>query len=189
MRQHLFHALVLGLVLPRASVAQPSEAGNAGAVPVACLSVARAFADSAEGKAAQQTLAELRQRRSTEIDVRNLQLKELQRALEENGASLDEATRQEREREMARIEVDLERMLEDARAEVVEKEKELAAAFQGKLPPIVAALAKEKGLLLVLDRDAAGIVWGAPALDITAEVVRRLNQSSTPGATSPSPRR
>jgi Skp family chaperone for outer membrane proteins len=36
-------------------------------------------------------------------------------------------------------------------------------------------VAREKRLAFVLDGDAAGLAWADPALDITADIIARLN--------------
>lgn len=173
MLKHLRHALLLLFALPLVTSAQTPQVANA--FPVAYFSAKRAFAESGDGKAAQAKLASLREQRSREIDMRNLKLKELQRALEESGSFLDAVTRRQREREIERVETELQRMLEDAQAEVLDLQKQLETTFGAKLQPILASVAKDRGLLLVFDHDAGGIVWSAAALDITAEVVNRVN--------------
>ena len=47
-------------------------------------------------------------------------------------------------------------------------------AFLVKLHPAVEAVAKEKGLLLVINEDEGLLVWADPVADITAEVVKRV---------------
>jgi len=44
-----------------------------------------------------------------------------------------------------------------------------------KLRPALAAVAKEKGLLFVINEDEGLIAWADPAADITPDVVRRLS--------------
>ena len=48
---------------------------------------------------------------------------------------------------------------------------------------VIEALAKERGLELVLDTATSGVVTASPTIDITDEVVRRYDQ--TKAATPP----
>ena len=174
MLRHLQRIVWLIVAVPLAASAQTPSAPGA-APSIAYVSSSRVFAASTEGKAAEASLAALRERRSRDIDKRNMALKDLKRALDESGLAAGAPDRVRREREMDRVDRELERMLEDARGEVLALQQQLDAAFAAKLRPMVAAVARDRGLLLVLDEDAGGVVWAAGTLDITADVVSRIN--------------
>ena len=44
-----------------------------------------------------------------------------------------------------------------------------------KLAPVIDAVSKEKGLHFVFGLEQAAIVWWSPAVDISEEVVKRLD--------------
>jgi Skp family chaperone for outer membrane proteins len=48
-----------------------------------------------------------------------------------------------------------------------------------KLKPIVAAVVKEKGLHVLFNEDAGMIAMVDPSMDLTEEIVKRLNQPAT----------
>ncbi len=175
MLRHLHRIVWLIVAAPVAASAQAPSATAAAAPSIAYVSSSRAFAASADGKAAETTVAALREKRARDIDRRNMTLKDLKRALDESGAAPGAPDRVRREREMDRVETELQRMLEDARGEVLALQEQLDAAFAAKLRPTVAAVARDRGLLLVLDEDAGGVVWAADMVDITADVVARIN--------------
>ena len=54
-------------------------------------------------------------------------------------------------------------------------QRDFEAAFLAKLRPALDAVARDRALLIVLNQDAGLIAWADPALDVTAEVVARLN--------------
>ena len=175
MLRQLQRIVWLIVAVPLAASAQAPSASGAAAPSIAYVSSSRVFSGSTDGKAAEASLAALRERRSRDIDKRNMALKDLKRALDESGLASGAPDRVRREREMDRVERELERMLEDARGEVLALQQQLDAAFEAKLRPLVAAVARDRGLLLVLDEDAGGVVWAADMLDITADVVTRIN--------------
>ncbi|MCU1386221.1 MAG: outer membrane protein, partial [Acidobacteria bacterium] len=70
---------------------------------------------------------------------------------------------------------------QDAQAEINELQQEVQNDFVKKLSPIVEALANEKGLHLVFNASESGIAWAAPGLDLTADVIKRLDANAKPG--------
>jgi Skp family chaperone for outer membrane proteins len=157
------------LVLPVAASAQASLP-----IPVAYFSPQRAFAASPEGKDVETKLAALQAVREKELAARNQKLKALQDALQTTALVLSPTVRQEREREIDRFQVDIQRFVQDAQAEFLGVRRQSESAFVVRLQPALAAVAKEKGLLLVLNEDDGLIAWADPVADITSEVVRRL---------------
>ena len=55
--------------------------------------------------------------------------------------------------------------------------------FVKKLSPIIEQLANEKGLHIVFNAVESGIAWAAPGLDLTADVVKKLDAAAKPAAT------
>jgi len=51
-------------------------------------------------------------------------------------------------------------------------------AFVLKLQPALTAVAKAKGLLMVVNEDVGLTAWADPVADITAEVVQRLSAAA-----------
>jgi Skp family chaperone for outer membrane proteins len=47
--------------------------------------------------------------------------------------------------------------------------------FRARLAPVIDEISKEKGLYFVFGLEQAAIVWWNPALDISDEVVKRLD--------------
>lgn len=64
--------------------------------------------------------------------------------------------------------------LQDAQAEFLGVRRQSESAFIVRLQPALAAVAKERRLLLVVNEDEGLIAWADPVADITAEVVKRL---------------
>ncbi len=163
------------LLCPAPAFAQ-ADAGAAGkSVPLAFVSLQRAFYESASGKAAQAALSALQEQTDKEIGTRSRALQGLQTALEQNGGLLAEAARRSREQEIERFQVDLKRFVEDAQAEFLGVQRQMENAFLVKLRPAIDAVARERGLLLVLNGDTGALAWGNPAIDITGELVKLVD--------------
>lgn len=168
------YALLLSLAAPAAAFAQsppPALAANR----VAYVSARRAFLASNDGKSAEARLSAIEVETAKEVAARQTNLQELQARLAQTMPALGEAARRQREQDIGKFELDLKRFIEDAQARFLGARRNVEQAFLAKFIPAVGSLAKERKLLFVLDEDAAPIVWADPALDITADVVKRVD--------------
>ena len=52
---------------------------------------------------------------------------------------------------------------------------EVQGEFVKKAQPIIQAIAQEKGLQVLFNGSEAGFAWADPSLDLTAEVIKRLD--------------
>lgn len=141
---------------------------------LAVFSPSRAYALSADGKAAQARLGTLEAQKAGEIETRRRSLEAQRAELDKAGALLNDAARAQRTQAIQRFEVDLERFIQDAQAEVMGVQRELENVFLAKLRPAFEGIVKERALKLVLNEDAGQVAWADPSLDITPAVVVAL---------------
>ena len=150
--------LIAGVLsVPSLASAQDQALAELAGLRLAYFSPERAFMMSPDGKSAQAKLTALEAERGKELAARNAKLKDMQDALQRGAAVLGDAARRQREIDVERFEIDTKRFLEDAQAE-----------FLG--------IRRASGFLFVLNEDSGLLAWANPALDITAEVVKRMNQ-------------
>ena len=100
----------------------------------------------------------------------------MQNSLQQSSSVLGEAARRQRETELERFQIDTKRFVEDAQQEFLGVQRNLENTFFAKLRPALDAVAKERGFLFVFNEDSGMLAWANPAADITADVVKRLNQ-------------
>ena len=143
---------------------------------LAYFSPQRAFALSSDGKAAEARLSALEAERGKELAARNAKLQDMQKSLQQSGSVLGDTALRQRELEVERFQIDMKRFLEDAQAEFLGVQRNLENSFFAKLRPALDAVAKERNLLFVINEDTGLLAWANPALDITADVVKRLGQ-------------
>ena len=170
MPKYVFSALLLSMVLPSIAAAQLSQSANSDSIRLAFVSPQRAFYESNDGKAAQARLA------SREADARNAKLKTLQQELAQRASVLAETARREREQEIDRFQIDLQRFMEDAQARFLGVRRDLENAFLAKFGRAVDSVAKKRALLFVLNQDSGVLAWADASLDITTDVVAIVNQ-------------
>lgn len=147
---------------------------------IAYLNIPRIAAESAEGKISTAKVNALREKKLAELNVKNKQLETAQQKLN-SGGLLSEQARAATQKDVERLQVEIQRMQQDAESEMQDLQQQLQLDFQRKLSPIIAQVAAEKGLHILLSQTDAGMVWADPSLDLTSEVIKRFD-AATAGA-------
>jgi outer membrane protein len=138
------------------------------------------FQASSDGKAAVTRVNALIQKKQKEAEDKAKLLQGNQQKLQTSGSVMNEAARSQLEKEIEKQTKDAERFQQDAQAEVQELQQEVQSEFVKKLSPIIDQLANEKGLHLVFNAGDAGLAWAAPGLDLTSEVIKKLDALAKP---------
>jgi outer membrane protein len=167
---------------PAPAVVQPPAPFPAGA-KIAFFNPQAVFQASADGRAAVARVNALIQKKQTENADKAKLLQGNQQKLQTSGSVMNETARVQLEKEIEKQTKDAERFQQDAQAEINELQQEVQNEFVKKLSPIVEALANEKGLHLVFNASESGIAWAAPGLDLTQDVIKKLDAQGKPAAT------
>jgi outer membrane protein len=160
--------------------AQPPAPFPAGA-KIAFFNPQAVFQASADGRAAVTRVNALIQKKQTENADKAKLLQGNQQKLQTSGSVMNETARVQLEKEIEKQTKDAERFQQDAQAEINELQQEVQNDFVKKLSPIVEQLAVEKGLHLVFNASESGIAWAAPGLDLTPDVIKKLDALAKPG--------
>ncbi len=177
---------------PPPAATQPPAAPAAPAAPprpfpdgakIAFMNIPRIAAESAEGKSSTARVNALREKKLAELNVKNKQLETAQQKLN-SGGLLSEDARAATQKEVDKLQVDIQRMQQDAEAEMQDLQQQLQLEFQRKLSPIIQQVATEKGLQILLSQTDAGMVWAEPGLDLTNDIIKRFDAASA-GAKPP----
>src|SRR5580704_9997796 len=172
---------------PVPAAPQPTAPFPAGA-KVALVNLQQIASASADGKVATAKVQALIQKKQVEGQQRGKALQDNQQKLEQGGALMNDAARQQLQKEIEKQQVDGQRFEQDAQAEVTELQTELQNEFQKKLFPILQQLAKEKELHLLLSAADAGAIWWEPGIDLTSEAIKRLDAASAPKPAAAAPK-
>jgi outer membrane protein len=167
---------------PPAAPAQPPKPFIEGS-KVAFISIQAIANQSNDGKAMSARVKALQDKKLAELNAKNKQLETAQGKV--NQTVLSDEVRAAAQKEVERLNVDIQRMQQDADAELQELQQQLQVEFQRKLIPIVQQIVAEKGLQILLSQADAGIIWADSGVDLTAEVVKRLDASPAKTPTSP----
>jgi len=133
------------------------------------------FASSRDGKAAATAIQALESKKKADIDAKNKEVEALQQKLTQGGLILNDDSRGRIERDVARAKVDFERLVQDAQAEVQDLQQQFQRAFSRRLFPAVGEVAKARDLWAVFSLNEGNVLWHQSALDISTEIVARLD--------------
>jgi outer membrane protein len=154
---------------------------------IAYVNVQRVASDSEDGKASTAKLSALQQKKSTELNEKTKAVTAAEQKLQQGGSLLNDAARSQLEKDVERYKVELQRMQQDAQAEMTDMQQELQAEFQRKLLPIIQQVVAEKGVQILFSVGDSGILWADTGLDLSAEVIRRLDGLTPSSSATPKP--
>ena len=148
----------------------------------AFINIQRIASESSEGKASSARIEALRSKKASELTEKNKTVEALQ--AKQRSAVMSEAAAAQVQKDIDKTQVEIQRMTQDAQAELQELQNELQMDFQRKVGPVIESVAREKGLQLLFSQTDSGLVWADVGLDLTAEVIRRMDAAS---AANPKP--
>jgi outer membrane protein len=157
--------------LPAPAPPRPFPEGS----KVAYVVLQRIANESAEGRAATTKIQALQQKKAAELNDKNKQLQGAQAKLEKEGSVMSASAAGELQKQVEKLQVEIQRFQQDAQAEVQELQQQLQQEFQVKLEPVLQELGREKGLHFIFNGPDAGLVWADAALDISADVIKKLD--------------
>lgn len=173
---------------PAAPVAQappPAPLPFPEGAKIAFVVLQRVVAESAEGKQASAKVQGLQQKKVAELNERQKTAQSLQERLDKSGAVMSEAARADLQKQVERAQVDLQRATQDAQQEVQELQQQLNEEFQRRIAPVIEQVGKERGLHYIFNGPDSGLVWADAALDITTDIVKRLDAAKPAAPAKP----
>ena len=157
---------------------------------VAYVVLQRIANESADGRVATTRIQALQQKKAAELNNKQTQLAGLQAKLEKEGSVMSASAAADLQKQIEKINVEVQRFTQDAQAEVQELQQTLQGEFQQRLEPVLQAVAAEMGLQFIFNGPDAGLVFADVALDISAEIIKKLDSAKPttakpPAATKP----
>ena len=141
--------------------------------------------ESADGKTATTRIQALQQKKAAELTDKNKQLQTAQQRLEKEAGVLSATASGELQKQVEKLTVEIQRFTQDAQAEVQELQQQLQQDFQVRLEPVLQEIGREKGLHFIFNGPDAGLVWADNALDISADVIKKLDAAKPAGNKPP----
>lgn len=133
---------------------------------------------SAEGKTATAKIQEYAKKKTAELEGKQKALEAARNKLLQGGTVLSESARGQMEKEIDKMARELQFAQQEAQSEQQALTTDLQNDFQTRLNPIIDQVANEKGLHYVLSIADSGVIWANTGLNISAEVMKRLDAAA-----------
>lgn len=132
-------------------------------------------ATSDDGKAMIAKIQEMQKKMTADLASRNKKLEEARKKAVDQASVMNEQARGQAEREIDRLERDLQYAQQDATKDFNEFSQSAQNEFGQRIRPLLQAIATEKGLHMILRAVPEVIAWAHDGVDISDELVKRLN--------------
>jgi outer membrane protein len=180
--------IVIALLLPVAVLAQ-APAGR-----VAVVDFQKAVTDNAEGKKAQEKFMAEFNKRQKDFEDKQKALAENQTKLQTGDKALSDSAKADIAKQIDKLNVELQRMNDDAQKELGELQQSLFRPIAEKVQEAVKSYSTDNGFSVIFDSSsqASSLVYVQDLADITTEIIRRMDAvaakaPAAPAATAPKP--
>jgi len=145
------------------------------AIRIGAVSMAYVARSSKAGQSALAEIDKFVKQKESEAAVKAAELEKQRLELQQNSVGLSARALADLQKAFDKSRVEFERFQQDAQADIERLQTTFDAEFRIKLAPIIDAVSKERGLQFVFGLEQAAIVWWSPAVDISEDVVKRLD--------------
>lgn len=152
--------------------ATPTAASQA-AARIGVVDVQQVLNQSQKGSAIKQRLDQERAARQKELDARQQEVMKLQAELEKQAPLLSEQAKREKSEALQRKRRDALRVAEDANRDFEKRVRDAEVDITREIFGVIQEYGKDQGYTVILERST--VVFGAPAVDITSEIIKRYD--------------
>ncbi len=167
--------LSVGLLLTLGLVLMPLWAGAAD-VKIGVVDSSDVLGKSADGKKVQDTLKRKGDELGRDLQKQDQEIGRMVEEFRKQSAVMKEEAKKQRQEELSKRASEFQRRVQDADKQLAQLEQKEKEPLLKKLEQAVNAVAQENKLDIVLDRRASGLLYMAPALDITEKVRSRFGR-------------
>lgn len=131
--------------------------------------------DSKIGKSGSAKMKVLTDKQAADLNAKTKAIQTLQQQIQQQTSVLSAQAMQEKQSDLGKLQREAQFAQQDWQAQVDSLNKQLLDDFQEKALPIVEEIRKEKGLWAIINVTSSGVVASHPGLDLSTEVVKRLD--------------
>ena len=147
----------------------------AAAEKVGYINLRRLVAESKIGKEAQKDIQTLRKKKEDAVAAKLKTINKMRKFINESGEKLPLSEKRAKIEELQKIYKEYQRMVEDAKEEIVREDRQLVAIILKKADNILKKVAKKKKFAIIL-KDPNAIGYLDEDVDITDDVIKELNK-------------
>ncbi len=141
--------------------------------------------ESADGKAATAQIQGLQQKKAAELAEKQKQLQGIQAKLEKEATVMSATAQADLAKQAEKLNTDIQRFTQDAQQELTELQEQLRLQFETRVQPVLDEVRQEKGLHFIFNGPDSGLVAADPGLDISLDVIKKLDAARPAGAKPP----
>lgn len=172
--------LILGASgLARAQGAPPPE------LRLAVVDMDRVMVESEMGKTEQAGLDKLKADRTNIITSKQKELEAMEEQIRSASLSWSDEKRDETSRQYEARRIELRRLNEDATRDVQAEFNRSLQKMQRAALEVTMGIGKERGFTLIFEKNTAPVLYATDAIEITSEVIQRLNAKARQGSAKP----
>jgi outer membrane protein len=142
----------------------------------------RALNEVEDGRVAKANLKREFDQKQKMLDEKKTEFDRLRTDLEKQSVVMSDDARKEKQNELERKQIELQGLFVQLQKELSDRERETTRGIFDKMHAIVREIADQEGFALVMTSEA--LVFAAPSLDVTNELVRKYNARHKPGSAS-----
>ncbi|MBN2062428.1 MAG: OmpH family outer membrane protein [Deltaproteobacteria bacterium] len=142
---------------------------------VGYINLQRLVNESNMGKAARADIQKMRQQKEKDLKVKLEDFNALRDKLNKEGAKMEEGVKKENMEQLRQAYKEYQRLLDDAKEDIVREDKELVAIILQKADGILKEVAKKNKYSIIL-KDPNAVGYLDPDVDITDLVLKELNK-------------
>jgi outer membrane protein len=170
--------LAVPLVTGGAALAQQAQPAAAREdVRIGYVDLQRAIFSSNPGKEARRSLDERTDKLKKDLEKKQEEVRTIKAEFDKQSAILSPDARAEKERDLQRRIRELERLKQDSEDELNRRDQELSKRILGEVREVVRQIGGKGNYTLILERNAAGVLYAANGVDLTEEVIKAYNAS------------
>ena len=142
---------------------------------VGYINLQRLVSESKIGEEAREDIQKMRKAKEEDLQRRLESLNKMKDELNRNWDELDPRNRRDRRAELKRAYEDYQRMVNDAKEDILREDREVVAIILQKADGVLKRVAKKNKYTIIL-KDPQAIGYLDPKVDITDEVLEALNK-------------
>lgn len=150
-------------------------------VKIAVIDVQRIITDSQTGKAALAQLEQFHNEQQGRIDSLRDEIQQLRQRISEGQLSLAEDRLEALQKELETKTIEARRAADDATREFNRRQEEVLKGIEKQVMPIIKQMGDEGGYTMIFRKFDSGLVYADDTVDITEQVIVRLDGSSQGG--------
>ena len=185
--QARYALLAAAVILAAACPAIAQQPPSAGEVRVAVVDMDRVMAESEMGRAEQANIDRLKNDKAALISTKQKELDALEEQIRNASLSWSDERREEQVRQYEAKRIELRRLNEDATRDVQAEFNRALAKLQKAALEVTGAIGREKGYTLVFEKNTPPVLFASDAIEISGEVIQRLNARARPAVAPAKP--